>query len=92
VDSLSSSEQYGHYERMGEAYFDAVDETAPGAFENGKIIMEGWVVDEFVDEMGGGHVRKGIERCGRRQSHASLIVLDTMTNATLLQCSIVGIQ
>ena len=60
MDLLSSSEQYGHYESMGEAYFDAVHETAPSALENSKIIMEGWVVDEFIDEMSGGHEKMGI--------------------------------
>ena len=45
---------------MGEAYFDAVHETAPSALENSKIIMEGWVVDEFIDEMSGGHEKMGI--------------------------------
>jgi hypothetical protein len=50
---------------MGEAYFDAVHETVPGAFENGKIIMKGWVMDELIDEMAGGHVRMGIGRALR---------------------------
>ena len=82
---------------MGEAYFDAVDETAPSAFENGKIIMKGWVVDEFIDEMGDRHVRKGIGSSDVGQGNHTpvlhiVLVLDTMTNATLLQCSIVGIQ
>lgn len=50
---------------MGEAYFDAIHETTPSAFENGEIIMEGWVMNEFIDEMGGGHMRGwvSVERC-----------------------------
>lgn len=42
---------------MGEAYFDAVNKTVPGAFENGKIFMEGRVVDKIIDKMSGGHGR-----------------------------------
>ncbi len=54
---LSPSKQYGHYECMGKAYFDAVNKTVPGPFENGKIIMEGRVLDELIDKMSGGHGR-----------------------------------
>lgn len=42
---------------MGKAYFDAVNKTVPGPFENGKIIMEGRILDKFIDKMSGGHGR-----------------------------------
>lgn len=52
---LSSAEQDGHDQRMGESDFEAVDQAVPCALENGEVVMVLRVVED------------GLEECGRRR-------------------------
>lgn len=50
IDSLPSAKQDRHYKCMGKADLHSVNEPIPSTFENGKVVVVGWVRDNFVQE------------------------------------------
>lgn len=50
ADALSTSEQNGHHQGMGESNFDSIHKSITGTFQNSQIIMICWVGNDLVNK------------------------------------------